>query len=76
VHIAWFEDGKLNVVAVWDSEDDLQRFIDRTLLPAVANVGITTQPQPEPVVDCHELHVADPQLVLATPAAHSQKSGQ
>ena len=42
-HIAWFDDG-LNVVDVWESADDFNRFADERLMPGIAQLGIEGQP--------------------------------
>jgi len=40
-HVAWFDaDGALRVVDVWDSPDDVQRFADERLMPALASAGL------------------------------------
>ncbi len=42
-HVSWF-DGGLHVVDVWDSQADFQTFVQDRLGPAVAKVGIQSQP--------------------------------
>jgi hypothetical protein len=44
-HVAWFEDGALRVVDVWDSPDAFQAFADTRLTPGTTKVGIAGEPQ-------------------------------
>lgn len=44
-HICRFEDGIMHIVDVWESEADFQRFFAERLAPALAEVGVTTQPE-------------------------------
>lgn len=34
-HVAWFEDGGIHVVDVWESEQDFRRFFDERLRPVL-----------------------------------------
>ncbi len=52
-HVAWFDDGALNVVDVWDNPDDLQSFVDTRLMPAAkGDLGLPGEPD----VSVHPLH--------------------
>ena len=51
-HVAWFTDGGLNVVDVWESEDEFNTFAQDRLMPGVAKAGI----EGEPKVDMHDTH--------------------
>ena len=51
-HVAWFTDGGLNVVDVWETEDDFNRFVEDRLMPGVQQVGI----EGEPKVELHDTH--------------------
>ncbi len=44
-HVAWFEDGAMRVVDVWESADEYQTFAEERLMPGVAAVGIQGEPQ-------------------------------
>jgi hypothetical protein len=43
-HVAWFQDGALHVIDVWESAEEFQAFVDARLIPGVAKVGIAGQP--------------------------------
>ena len=43
-HVAWFQDGTLRVLDVWESPEAFQAFVDQRLMPGVAKVGIEGQP--------------------------------
>ena len=51
-HVAWFTDGGLNVIDLWETGDDFNRFVDGRLMPAVQEIGIEGQPD----VEIHEAH--------------------
>jgi hypothetical protein len=53
-HIAWF-DGGLNVVDVWDSEQEFQRFADERLMPGLAGAGLL-EGKDEPEIKIAPLH--------------------
>ena len=60
-HVAWF-DGGLNVVDVWESPDDFNRFASERLMPGIAHLGIEGRPD----VTFHEAHrYFDPALQRA-----------
>ncbi len=44
-HVVSFGDGAMHVTDIWESEADFQRFMDERLGGAVADAGITTQPE-------------------------------
>ena len=44
-HVAWFEDGGLRVLDVWETPDQFQAFVDTRLGPGTAKVGIAGEPQ-------------------------------
>jgi hypothetical protein len=55
-HVAWFGgDGALQVVDVWDSEEDFQRFADERLMPGLASAGLL-EGKGEPDVSFAPLH--------------------
>jgi hypothetical protein len=43
-HVAWFDDGGMNVVDVWESEEKFNAFIQSRVMPAVQELGIPGQP--------------------------------
>ena len=43
-HVAWFQDGALRVVDVWESAGAFQAFVDTRLMPGVTKVGIAGEP--------------------------------
>jgi hypothetical protein len=51
-HVAWFADGALNVVDVWDSGDAWNRFSSERLMPGLQPLGLPGQPH----VELHETH--------------------
>ena len=51
-HVAWFEEGVMRIVDVWESAEKFQSFVDGRLMPGVAKVGI----QGEPAVEVHAAH--------------------
>jgi len=51
-HVAWFTDGGINVIDVWESAQDFNDFVEKRLMPGVQQVGI----QGEPNVELHEAH--------------------
>jgi len=56
-HVAWFENGALMVIDVWETAEDFQRFVDQRLMPGVEAIGIPGQPE----VDIQPVHaVFDP----------------
>jgi hypothetical protein len=43
-HVAWFEDGAIRVIDVWESGEQFQTFVEQRLMPGTAKVGIAGQP--------------------------------
>jgi hypothetical protein len=43
-HVAYFDDGDISVVDVWESPEHFQRFMDARLGPGVQQVGVAGQP--------------------------------
>lgn len=43
-HVAWFDGGGINVIDVWDSPEQFDRFMQDRLGPAVQQLGIEGQP--------------------------------
>ncbi len=53
-HVSWFEGGGLHVVDVWESEADLDHFIQQRLMPVVkGQLGVKSDPQ----VTIHPVHL-------------------
>jgi len=44
-HVVAFEGSTMRVVDIWESPDNFQAFIDAKVMPAVAQLGITSQPE-------------------------------
>jgi hypothetical protein len=51
-HVAWFTDGGVNVIDVWDSAEDFNMFAEGRLMPGVKQVGIAGEPN----VELHDAH--------------------
>jgi hypothetical protein len=51
-HVAWFTDGGVNVIDLWESADDFNRFVEQRLMPSVAEAGV----EGEPNIELHEAH--------------------
>lgn len=59
-HIAWFPEGKVRIVDVWESPDEFDRFLKNRLEGGVAKVGIAGEPQVD-IWPLYDLQVeADP----------------
>ena len=43
-HVAYFDDGGLNVTDVWESPEHFQNFVDSRLMPGVAQLGVEGEP--------------------------------
>ncbi|HEX5587281.1 MAG TPA: hypothetical protein VFZ17_08240, partial [Acidimicrobiia bacterium] len=43
-HVAAFDDGGMHVNDIWESREELDRFVGERLMPAVAQAGIESQP--------------------------------
>ncbi len=46
-HVAFFDGEGLRVNDVWDSAEDLNNFVEKRLMPGVAQAGVTSQPEVE-----------------------------
>ena len=61
-HVAYFTDGGINVVDVWESPAQFDRFMEERLGPALHQVGVPGQPQ----ITWFEAHaVFNPQAATA-----------
>ncbi|MEW2404027.1 hypothetical protein [Streptomyces sp. NPDC046862] len=45
LHVAWYEEGALQVTDVWDDQADFERFFADRIAPALKEVGITGEPE-------------------------------
>jgi hypothetical protein len=45
LHVAAFEDGCAHVTDVWESQEQLDAFVQSRLMPGVRQVGISGQPE-------------------------------
>lgn len=43
-HVAWFRDGGISVLDVWEAADQFDRFLRERLMPGIQEVGVTGQP--------------------------------
>lgn len=63
VHIAWFAEGSLHVVDLWESPEQFQRFATERLTPVTSAMGVPGEPK----VQFHPAHaVFNPGLDRAT----------
>jgi hypothetical protein len=51
-HVAWFQDGSLRVVDVWEEAAQFEAFVGNRLMPGVAELGVEGQPD----VDIQPVH--------------------
>jgi hypothetical protein len=51
-HVAYFDGKGLRVHDLWESAEDLQNFVDKRLMPGVAQAGVTSQP----IVEVYPTH--------------------
>jgi hypothetical protein len=51
-HVAWFDNGLLNVIDLWESQEQFQQFASERLMPGVQKLGI----EGEPNVEISEVH--------------------
>ena len=58
LHIAAFDQAGLRVTDVWESAEDFERFGKERLIPALAEMGITQQPEVE-ILPLHALLAVD-----------------
>ena len=45
IHLAAFDESGAHITDAWESAEDFQRFTEDRLMPGIAEVGITGQPQ-------------------------------
>ncbi len=64
-HVVAFGDGGVRMIDVWDSAEDLQRFVEGRLMPRVHDLGLPDQVRLS-VLPLHELSVPEPAQILAT----------
>ena len=43
-HVAWFDGGGINVIDVWESSEQFDRFMQDRLAPGIQQVGVEGQP--------------------------------
>src|SRR3954447_18159041 len=43
-HVAWFDDGAIRVIDVWESAEQFQTFAEERLTPGTTKVGIAGEP--------------------------------
>jgi hypothetical protein len=43
-HVAWFSEGGISVVDVWESSEQFDRFMEERLMPGIQEVGVEGQP--------------------------------
>ena len=61
-HVAWFTGGGINVIDVWESPGQFDRFMETRLAPGIEQVGVAGQPN----VTWNEAHaVFNPQALTA-----------
>ena len=61
-HVAYFTNGGINVIDVWDSPQQFDRFFETRLGPGIQQVGIAGQPD----IQWYEAHaVFNPQALAA-----------
>ena len=59
LHVPWFTDSGLQVLDVWESPEQFQRFSDERLGPVVQEIGIEGEPRVE-FNPLHEDHIFAP----------------
>ncbi|MER6251920.1 MULTISPECIES: hypothetical protein [unclassified Streptomyces] len=48
LHAAWFVDGGLNVMDIWESQDHFNRFIEARIAPVLkGELGVQSDPEPK-----------------------------
>ncbi len=55
-HVAAFQGNTARVTDIWESEEEFNNFVQSRLMPAVAKVGLQTQPQVE-LIPVHAIYV-------------------
>ncbi|MFN2469893.1 MAG: hypothetical protein ABR583_02685 [Gaiellaceae bacterium] len=63
-HVAWFRDGGIVVVDVWESQEQFDRFFQDRLMPGIQQVGMEGQP----TTNWYEAHAYFNSRVPATAA--------
>ena len=43
-HVAWFDGGGINVIEVWNSREQFDRFMQDRLAPGIQQVGVESRP--------------------------------
>ncbi len=62
-HVAWFTDGGISVLDVWESSEQFDRFFQDRLMPAIQELSIPGEPK----IKWFEAHaVFNPAAALAT----------
>jgi hypothetical protein len=59
-HVVSFGNNALHITDIWESADDFNAFVQTRLMPGVAELGFTGQPQVE-MFPVHTIYVADAQ---------------
>jgi hypothetical protein len=62
-HVAWFSEGGISVMDVWESSQQFDRFMQDRLMPAIQDVGVPGEPKIK-WFDAHAVY--NPQAALAT----------
>ena len=45
-HVAWFDENEgMNVVDLWDTREDFDRFVGERLMPQVQSIGVQGEPK-------------------------------
>ncbi len=65
-HVASFGNNAAHVTDIWESEAELNNFLQNRLMPGVAQVGIQGQPQVE-VYPVHAIYVPDVHVLEMNP---------
>ncbi len=64
-HLVAFGDGGARMTDVWDSAEELQDFVNGSLMPGVRNLGLPDQARLS-ILPLHEMSVPRPDQILAT----------
>lgn len=62
-HVAAFGNNALRVTDIWESADDFNNFVQKRLMPGVAQAGIAGQPQVE-IYPVHAIYAPDPKNLV------------
>jgi hypothetical protein len=73
LHLAAVTDEGLQVSDIWQTEQAFHSFLENRLMPVVAELGLTGEPEIE-IVPLHNLYAADPDMIdrigaISLPAA-------